>query len=143
MEFEITRVDVWAGEVKDRLGALADMLKAVLDAGADLDFIIVRPSPVKPGTGILYLAPLSGPEQIQAAEEAGLTVSSHIEALRIAGPDRRGLAEKIARALAEAGINISGLTAGRMGDRCALYVRFERLEDVDRATEVLQALLNG
>ena len=141
MAFEITRVDIWAGEVRDRRGALAEMLKAVLDAGADLDFIIARPSPVKPNTGILYLAPLVGPEQVQAAEAAGLTKSSHIDALRIIGPDRPGVAEAVTRDLAEAGLNISVLTAARMGKRCVMYVRFERESDVAKAADVLKALL--
>ena len=141
MAFEIDRVDVWAGEVRDRRGALADMLKGVLDAGADLDFVLVRPSPVKSGTGILYIAPLTGPEQIKAAEEIGLAKSSHIEALRITGPDRQGLTVEISRALADAGVSISGLTGGRMGDRCVLYIRFESHDDVDKAAEVVTALL--
>ena len=60
MQYEVERVDVWAGEVNDRRGALAEMLSQVLDAGADLDFILARPSPVKPTTGILYLAAAGG-----------------------------------------------------------------------------------
>ena len=95
MPYTISRVEVWSGETQDRRGALADMLKLVLDAGADLDFIIGRPSPVKPATGILYVAPLEGEQQLAAARQAGLHPSSHIEALRVEGPDSRGLAERI------------------------------------------------
>ena len=141
MAFEITRVDIWAGEVNDRLGTLADMLEAVTGAGADLDFIIVRPSPVKSGTGILYVAPLFGPEQEQAAEGVGLAKSSHIEALRVTGPDKPGLGANIARMLASNGLNISGFTAGRMGDRCVVYIRFESEADLSGASEVLIAAL--
>ena len=141
MQYEVERVDVWAGEINDRRGALAEMLSQVLDAGADLDFILARPSPVKPTTGILYLAPLEGEKQTQAASDAGLARSSHIESLRIAGPDRPGLAEAIARTTAEAGINISGLTAGRMGDRCVMYVRFESEDDLARATDAITSML--
>jgi len=137
VKYEISRVEVWSGEIRDRRGALADMLRRVLEAGADLDFIIARPSPVKPNTGILYLAPLEGEGQLAAAQEAGLHPSSHIEALRIVGPDRQGLAEQIARAIAEADINVSGFTAGRMGDRCVMYIRFERESDIAQAHERL------
>jgi hypothetical protein len=139
---DIRRVDVWAGEVRDRKGALADMLKRVLDAGADLDFIIARPSPVKPNTGILYLAPLEGELQLKAAKEAGLHPSSHIAALRIECPDRPGVAEEVTWAIADAGINVSGFTGGRMGDRCVMYVRFEDEDDLDRAHDVIDATFN-
>jgi hypothetical protein len=141
VKYEISRVEVWSGEVRDRQGALADMLKGVLDAGADLDFIIARPSPVKPSTGILYLAPLEGEAQLKAAQEAGLHPSSHIESLRVEGPDRQGLAEQIAHTIADAGINVSGFTGGRMGDRCVMYIRFEHLADLVSAQELLSAKL--
>jgi len=141
VDYDISRVDVWAGEVADRRGALADMLKSVLDVGANLDFIIARPSPVKPATGILYLAPLDGEEQTTAAQGAGLHPSSHIESLRIEGPDRQGLAEQIARAIADADINVSGFTGGRMGNRCVMYIRFEHEDELARAQALLEATL--
>jgi hypothetical protein len=141
VNYEIRRVEVWSGEIRDRRGALADMLKVVLDAGADLDFIIARPSPVKPATGILYLAPLEGDAQLNAAQQVGLHPSSHIEALRVEGPDRPGLAEQITRVIADAGINVSGFTGGRMADRCMMYIRFERADDLEQAHELLEATL--
>jgi len=141
VSYEIRRVEVWAGEIRDRQGALADMLKTGLEAGADLDFIIARPSPVKPATGILYLAPLEGDAQLNAAQQAGLHPSSHIEALRVEGPDRPGLAEQVTRTIADAGINVSGFTGGRMADRCVMYIRFERAVDLEKAHELLEAAL--
>jgi hypothetical protein len=141
MDYAIDRVEVWAGEVRDRRGALADMLKIVLDAGANLDFIIARPSPVKPATGILYLAPLEGEVQLKAAQDAGLHPSSHIAALRVEGPDRPGLAEQIARTIADAGINVSGFTGGRMADRCVMYIRFERADELEKAHKLLETTL--
>ena len=142
MHYTISRVEVWSGEIQDRRGALADMLKLVLDAGANLDFVIGRPSPVKPATGILYIAPLEGEQQAQAARQAGLHPSSHIEALRIEGPDAKGLAEKICRTISDAAINISGFTGGRMADRCVVYIRFEREDQLDQAHQLLDEALN-
>ncbi|MGD8451604.1 MAG: ACT domain-containing protein [Phycisphaerae bacterium] len=141
MRFDINRVDVWAGEVPDRRGSLANTLRALFDAGADLDFIMGRPSPVKPNTGILYVAPVEGEAQVQAAAAAGLVPSGLVPALRIGGPDERGLAERIARALSDAGINIAAWMAGRMADRCVMHLRFERDEDLTRAEEVLKEVL--
>ena len=141
MAFEITREEVWAGEVEDRPGGLADSLEALMRAGANLDFVIVRPSAGLPGTGVLFVAPLRGPQQTKAAEEIGLRKSATMHVLRIVGPDRPGQGAGIARALAEAGLNIGGLSAAAIEDRAIFYIRFDTDADAKRAAQVLTAKL--
>jgi hypothetical protein len=141
MGFEITRVDVWAGEIEDRPGALAEKLEALHRAGANLEFVIVRPSAGLPGTGVLFVAPLHGPQQTKAAEDVGLHHAATMPELRILGPDRPGQGAGIARTLAEAGINIAGLSAAAIGDQCLFYIRFETEADVKRAAQILTAKL--
>lgn len=141
MAFEITREEVWAGEVEDRPGGLADSLEALMRAGANLDFVIVRPSAGLPGTGVLFVAPLHGPQQTKAAEEVGLRKSATMHVLRIIGPDRPGQGAGIARALAEAGLNIGGLSAAAIEDRAIFYIRFDTDADAKRAAQVLTAKL--
>ena len=41
MAYEITKEDVWVGEIEDRAGAVAEKLEAVSRAGVDLEFVIV------------------------------------------------------------------------------------------------------
>jgi hypothetical protein len=136
MGFDIERVDVWVGEIEDRPGGLCDKLGAVMRAGADLDFMIARPLAEGPGKGVLFIAPLHGPDQAQAAEEAGLS-KSHIEVLRVEGPDRPGIGAGITCTLAGAGINIRGMSASVLGDRCLFYIRFDSGDDVIRAAQIL------
>lgn len=136
MAFEITRVDVWVGEVEDRPGALCDKLAAVMRAGADLDFMIARPLAEGPGSGVLFLTPLHGGEQMRAAEEVGLR-KSQVQVLRVAGPDRPGLGVGITGTLAEAGINIRGLSASVVGDRSLFYLRFDAQDELVRAAQIL------
>ena len=140
MGYEITRVDVWAGEMEDRPGALASKLEAVQRAGADLEFIVARRQPERPGTGVLFVAPLHGPEQTRAAEQAGLT-RTHIHSLRIVGPDRPGLAAGIARTLADAGLNIIGVSAAAFDDKALIYLRFETEDEVVQAARILTSKL--
>lgn len=137
MAFEITRVDVWAGEIKDQPGALAAKLEALQRAGANLEFVIVRPTAMPPGNGILYVAPLSGAQQEGVAKEAGLRKSNAIHALRIIGPDRPGLVAGVTRTIADEKINISGVSAATIGDRSVLYLRFDSETDARRAAQVL------
>jgi predicted amino acid-binding ACT domain protein len=136
MAFEITRVDVWVGEIEDRPGALCEELGAVMRAGADLDFMIARPLAEGPGKGVLFVTPLHGLDQTQAAEEVGLR-KSHIQILRVEGPDRPGLGAGITCTLAEAGVNIRGLSASVLRDRCLFYIRFDSQEDLTRAAQIL------
>ena len=54
MKLDITRVDVWAAGIEDQPGGLAQKLDALAKAGANLEFLIARRAPEKPGTGVLY-----------------------------------------------------------------------------------------
>lgn len=138
MSYEVTTVDLWFGEVEDRPGALAEILEALLRAGANLEFAIMRPaSDVLAGTSLLFVAPLVGEAQIQAAAEVGLERSAGLHALRIVGPDRPGQVAGIARTLADAGIRICGLWAAAIGDHSVQYLRLESSADTKRAAQLL------
>ena len=57
MAYTIKKVDVWAGEIADRPGGLADKLSSLSDAGTNLEFLISRRAPDKPGTGVVFSLP--------------------------------------------------------------------------------------
>src|SRR5512133_3399511 len=97
MAVEILTVDVWAGEIADQPGGLAEKLEALAQAGADLEFIISRRQPEKPGTGVVFLAPLKGAAQIRAAKAAGLSKTDSLHSLRVEAPDRPGLGARMTR----------------------------------------------
>ena len=50
------RVDTWAVSIDDRPGALAAKLKALAAAGINLELVVARRAPDKPGTGVVFLA---------------------------------------------------------------------------------------
>ena len=86
-----------AGHTPGRVGMidtlparLAGKLEAVMRAGANLDFVIARRQPQKSGTGVVFLAPLIGQEQVGAAEDVGFQKASGLHSIRIVGPDRPG-----------------------------------------------------
>ncbi len=137
MAYEITRAEVWAGEIEDRPGTLAEKLGALQQVGANLDFVIVRPAAGIPGQGVLFVAPLHGAQQIAAAEGIGLRKSTTMHVLRIAGPDRPGLGAGLARSCAEVGLNIAGLSAAGVADTALFYIRFLTDADAKRAAQVL------
>ncbi len=142
MEFEVSRVDVWAGELEDRPGALASKLaNLIMIAQANLEFIVARPVHDQPGHGVLFVAPLAGPEQTRAAEESGLSRAGRMHVVRLSGPDRPGLAAGIAGTLAHDDLNIVGVSAAAVDGRVLMYLRFADEKDAAAAEAVLRAEL--
>ena len=141
MAYEITREDIWVGEIEDTPGALARKLEGVMRAEADLDFMIARRMPEKPGFGVLFLAPLKGARQVAAAEETGLQKAGGLHTLRIEGPNYPGLAAGMTKLIADAGINMRGFSGAAIGDRCVFYIAFEDDDEAIRAAQVLTSKL--
>ncbi len=67
---------------------------------------------------------MSGKKAITAAREAGLSESS-IPTLFVEGENRLGLGHAIARAIAEAGINVGFLVAQVIGTRFSAVMGFD------------------
>jgi hypothetical protein len=139
MNWKLTKVDVWAGELEDCPGTLAEKLEAVREAGANLQFVIARRD--QPGKSVVFLAPLKGASQVRAARQVGLAKATSLYSLRLEGPDRRGLGGLITRALADAGINLRGLSAAALRRSHVTYFAFDRAEDARRAVPVLKKAL--
>jgi hypothetical protein len=141
MAVEISKVDVWAGEIADRVGGLAEKFEAVAGAGANLEFVIARRSPEKPGTGIMFMAPIKGAKEATAAERAGLSKATNLHSLRLEAADKPGLGAKITRAVAEAGVSMRGLSAAAIGNRCVVYFAFDSEDDARKASDMLKKVL--
>ena len=141
MAYAVSKVAVWAGEIADRPGGLASTLAALNAAGSNIEFLVARRAPDKPGTGVVFLTPIKGAKQKAAAQNAGLATSESLHSVRIEGPDRAGLGGQMADALAGAGINLRGISAAALGRRAVTYLAFDSAEDADAAVRVLKKSL--
>ena len=122
-------------------GGLADTLAALNNAGANVEFIVARRAPDKPGTGVVFLTPIKGAKQKAAAQQAGLGTSEGLHSVRVEGPDRPGLGAKMTDSLAAAGINLRGISGAAIGRRAVTYFAFDSAEDSDSAVRVLRKVL--
>ena len=138
MAVDVSKIDVWSGEIEDRCGGLAEKIETVAEAGANLEFVIARRAPDKPGAGLVFMAPLRGSAQTRAAQSAGLAKDPNVYTLRLEGPNRPGFGTKITRAVADAGINMRGLSGAGLGRRCAIYLAFDSTTDMERARRILK-----
>jgi hypothetical protein len=132
------REEVWAASMRDKPGALADKLEALAEAGADLGFVIARRAPDKPGTGVIFVTPLRGDRELDAAAEEGFTASSHMHSVRVEGKNEAGMAGKVTRQVAQAGLNLRGFSGAVIGTQFVLHLAFDTAEDAQKAIALLQ-----
>ena len=138
MDLLVERVDVWAASIEDRAGGVAAPLDALRQAGADLQFIIARRAPEKPGTGVVFVTPLQSDREIRAAAQVGFNVSQSLHSVRIMGPDRSGIVAELTQKLADAGISLRGFAASVIGRQFVAYAGLDSRQDADKAIDVLQ-----
>jgi hypothetical protein len=141
MAYTVTKVDVWAGEIADRPGGLGSTIEALSSAGANLEFLVSRRSPDRPGTGVVFLTPVKGAKQKNAARAAGLNTTDSLHSVRVEGPDRPGLGTKMTQAIADAGINLRGVSAAALGRRAVTYLAFDNAADANNAMRALKKAL--
>ena len=140
MKLELTKTDVWAVSLKDKPGALAEKLKALHEAGVNLEFVIGRKTPEKKGTGVVFVTPIKGAKQVKAAKAAGFAKSKSLHSIRVISNDVPGLGAKLAEALAEAKINLRGISAAALGKKAVTNLAFSSAADVAKGMSCLKKL---
>jgi hypothetical protein len=138
MVLDIAKVDVWAADVEDRVGGLADKLAPLAAAGANLQLVLARGESSRPGEGVVFITGLKGAKQARAADKAGFLKTQTLPSLRVEGPDKPGLGARITRALAAAGVSFRGLSGLAIGKRFAVFIAFDSKKDQATAARVLR-----
>jgi predicted amino acid-binding ACT domain protein len=62
-----------------------------------------------------------------------------VAALRVEGIDGPGLGAKMTGAIADASVNLRGLSAAVLGTRFVAYMEFDSAEDADKAANAIKA----
>ena len=141
MPYEIRKVDVWATDTVNKPGMLARVLESLANAGVQLEFLVARR--VSENTSRVFVAPIKGAKQKKAAADVGLVQATGMHALRIEGPDKPGLGARLARAVAESGINIRGASMAAIGRKSVAYLAFAQASEAKEAAKVVRKLLRN
>lgn len=137
MGFKLDRIHVWSGEVADQAGGVATKLAMLAQAGCNLEYIYTRRQPDRPGTGVLYVAPVTGPMQLRAARSAGLGETDNPVVLRVEGDNQAGLGHRLTQAWALAGLSLQGLMMSVLHNKFVGYACFDTVADSNRAAAIL------
>lgn len=138
MNVIVEHEEVWVASMQDKPGVLGNKLAALAEVGADLGFIIARRSPEKPGTGVVFVTPLRGDKEIQAATAEGFSASSHLHSLRVEGKNEPGIAAKVTQQIGQAGLNLHGFSGAVIGTQFVLHLAFDTAEAAQQALAVLR-----
>ena len=140
MKAKVTKVDVWAATIQDRAGGLAEKLAPLAAAGANLEFIVARRAPDKPGEGVVFVTPLKGAKQVKAGKEAGFHTTDTLHSVRVEGCDKPGLGAKATKALGEAGVSLRGLSAAAFGRKFVCYLALDTAAAAAKAASIVKKL---
>lgn len=136
MAIIVKKATLWRREVENRSGVLASALQPLAEAGADLQLVMGYRFPGGENAAI-EVFPVSGRKASAAAQSAGLAPSS-IPTLMVNGDNKPGLGHAIAKAVGEAGINLSFVMAQVVGRRYSAVFGFEREADLSKAAPLIK-----
>ena len=134
MAVRICKLTLWRTEVAHRPGALAELLAPLAAAGADLSTVMGYRIPGNKTRAVIEVAPITSRRAALAAKKAGL-LPGGAPTLLVLGDNRPGLANRIALALADSGVNIAFLVAQVVGKRYSAVFGFENEADLDKAAD--------
>ena len=138
MKMDIARIDLWVAGIKDRPGGLAEKLSGLTEAVANLSFLLARRAPDQPEKAVVFVAPIKGVRQSNAAKKLGFHKSKSICGVQVVTDDKRGLGMVLTKALADSGINLRGFSGVAVGKRAVFHIAFDSAGDAARATKVLR-----
>jgi hypothetical protein len=136
MAVTVKKAVVWRREVDNNPGMLANTLQPLSEAGADLQVVMAYRYPGGENKAAIELYPVSG-KAAAAAQTAGLAPSS-ISTLLVEGDNRPGLGHAIAKAVGDAGINMSFVMAQVVGQRYSAVFGFENEADASKAATLIK-----
>jgi len=140
MALKVQRVETWASSLEDTPGSLAIKLDALSKGGVNLQFVIARRAPDKPGTGVVFVTPIKGAAGRRAAEGAGFQKTTNLHTVQVQGPDKRGQGGAMIQALADASLNLRGVSAAAIGSKFIAYIALDTQADAAKAARLLRAL---
>lgn len=140
MALKIQRVDTWAAPLDDAPGRMAAKLKALASAGVNLEMVVARRSPEKPGTGVVFVTPIKGAAAARVAQQAGFRKTVYLHTVRVEGPDKSGESHRVAQALAQEGLSLCGLSAAAIDRRFLAHIVLDSEADAAKAVRALRRL---
>ena len=135
MAISVRKILLWRREAVDAPGVGAETLEPFAKGDASLK--LVMGYRIHDGRAAVEAWPVAGKKVMEAARSAGLAEAA-TPALLVEGDDRPGLGHAFARAVADAGINLSFLVAQVVGRKFSAVFGFGTEADAKAAAAILR-----
>jgi hypothetical protein len=142
MAVTVKKIVLWRREAENKTGVLADTLEPLAGAGADFQVVMGYRFPGSESQAAIEVYPVSGKKLTATAQAAGLNASS-IPTLLVEGDNKPGLGHTIARAIADAGINLDFLVAQVIGRRYSAVIGFEDESDARKTAALIKKVTSS
>ncbi len=137
MGVTVKKAILWRKEVENQPGVLATTLQPLAEAGADLHVVMGYRVPGSESKAIIELHPVSNKKSKTAAQKAGLAPSS-MPTLAVEGDNVPGIGHAIAKAIGDAGINMTFVVAQVVGGKYSAVFGFENESDTNKAATLIK-----
>ncbi len=137
MPIKVKKIVLWRGQVDNVPGALARALDPLAGAKVNLQVVMGYHVHGEQEKAIVEVFPIAGKKAAAAAAGVGLAAAS-LPALLVEGDDRPGLGHAMARAVADAGINMNFLVAQVFKKRFSAVIGFESDADATAASPLIK-----
>jgi hypothetical protein len=137
MSVKIKHITLWRSEVENKPGILARTLEPLAAAHTNLEVVMGYRYPGTGEKAAIELYPVTGKKAVAAAKAMGLA-GSGIPTLLVTGDNKPGLGHLVAKAIADAGINLGFLVAQVVGRRYSAVVGFDTEEDTKTAAALIK-----
>jgi hypothetical protein len=136
MAVSVKKIALWRGKIEDRPGTLAEVLAPFAASRSDLQVLMGYREPG--GTqAVVELYPVATKKVAAALMGKGLSPAG-IPSLLVTGDNRPGLGHVMARALGEAGLNVSFLVAQTAGRKFSAVFGFATEADATGAVALIK-----
>ncbi len=136
MAVSVKRIALWRGKIEDRPGTLADVLEPVAASRSDLQVVMGYREPGG-AQAVVELYPVASKKVASALMGKGLRPAG-IPSLLVTGDNRPGLGHAMARALGDAGLNVSFLVAQTAGRKFSAVFGFASETDAAGAVTLIK-----
>jgi hypothetical protein len=138
MTISIKKAVLWRRECNSRTSVLADTLKPLAAANADLKIIMFYTFPEPAGKCAVEVYPVTDARAEKAAREAGLVPSDDVHGILVEGADRQGLGHQIACSFDSKGIELRFAMVQVSGENFVGLFGFGSDEQAAAAAELIR-----